>query len=187
MSTFWYVTPCSLTGFGATYCLQLNHLSLSHWHLVVLNRTITIIFCCERQYWPFPLGHSVYPASCISCCLQDNTDGNMRSRTAGGPARVASSPKPRLRRWRWPSSSYSVRLGLSVVILYCLIVRPGRGIQIYHVTINFGRERHNIEPYWLSDGSALWRHGFRPSLHPLYSPPVLDILPSDCLTITWPS
>jgi hypothetical protein len=24
----------------------------------------------------------------------------------------------------------------------------------------------SVEPYWSSDGSALWRHGLRPSLHP---------------------
>jgi hypothetical protein len=29
----------------------------------------------------------------------------------------------------------------------------------------------NLVSHTLSDGSALWHHGFQPSLHPLYSPP----------------
>jgi hypothetical protein len=49
------------------------------------------------------------------------------------------------------------------------------------------RWQDSTEPCWASDGSALWcmapGHPCIPSILPL----VLDVLPSDCSTITWPS
>jgi hypothetical protein len=75
----------------------------------------------------------------------------------------------------------SVEFGLIDIFVLSANMRTRSGsLQERHSTSLVFETGEDTEPYWSSDGSAMWRHGLRPSLHPLYLPFVLDVLPSDC-------